>query len=84
MSAIAAAAFLVAAVAAPAPKKEFEVKEGKPVVCMIYKEQKFTCSDLMLIYNKHKFNKDKTDAVHDQWETGLQEGTELGEEKETY
>jgi hypothetical protein len=78
MSVIATASFLVAAVAAPAPKKEFEVKEGKPVVCMIYKEQKFTCSDLMLIYNKHKFKKDNTNAVHDQWETGLQEGTSLG------
>jgi hypothetical protein len=83
MSIIATAAILTT-LTAPAPKKEFEVKEGKPVVCMIYKGQKFTCSDLMLMHNKHKFKKDNTNAVHDQWETGLQEGTELGKEKETY
>jgi hypothetical protein len=30
-------------------------KVEEPKVCMIYKDHKFTCTELMLIYNKHEY-----------------------------
>ena len=30
-------------------------KATEPKVCMIYKDTKYTCSQLMLLYNKHAY-----------------------------
>jgi hypothetical protein len=30
-------------------------KAAEPKVCMIYKDTKYTCSQLMLLYNKHAY-----------------------------
>jgi hypothetical protein len=30
-------------------------KAVEPKVCMIYKDTKYTCSQLMLLYNKHAY-----------------------------